>query len=246
MSVSSQIDELTMDNPIDDKLKQRWRSIEQMDNVFRYKLQVEEKKVLPGKYQFFVEVSVRKKIEINTKSFNIAETIQKYSLFFSQYNPFRTTLRRRPQKLTSLLPTFNENEFNFNKINEKEILFNVKLNYSHRTATVTFLINNSPLTKYHTLLVPRLKENLPQLLTQESLAFAIQLLHNLKDTHFGIGYNSPGALASVNHLHLHLLYIEQHLFIEDVVRTSKLIIKFHYFYPSICLSFHLYRSSSFL
>lgn len=49
------------------------------------------------------------------------------------------------------------------------------------------------------------------------MAFAIQLLHNLNDKHFRIGYNSPGALASVNHLHLHLLYIEEHLFVEDVV-----------------------------
>lgn len=114
------------------------------------------------------------------------------------------------------MPAFNENEFNFNKINDKEILFNVRLEQG--TATVTFLINNSPLTKFHTLLVPRLKENRPQLLTRESMSFAIQLLHNLHDKHFRIGYNSPGALASVNHLHLHLLYIEQRLFIEDVVK----------------------------
>lgn len=115
-----------------------------------------------------------------------------------------------------MIPSFNENEFNFNKINHNEILFNVQM--VQRAATVTFVINNSPLTKYHTLLVPRLKENLPQLLTRESMCFAIELLHNLNDNHFRIGYNSPGALASVNHLHLHLLYIEQHLFIEDVVK----------------------------
>lgn len=127
-------------------------------------------------------------------------------------------MRRKPQIITSIVPAFNENEFNFNKINRKEILFNVKLEQrTSAAATVTFLINNSPLTKYHTLLVPRLNENLPQLLTRESMSFAIQLLHNLNDKHFRIGYNSPGALASVNHLHLHLLYIEQYLCIEDVV-----------------------------
>lgn len=115
------------------------------------------------------------------------------------------------------MPTFNENEFNFNKINHKEILFDVKWG---QAATVTFLINNSPLTKYHTLLVPRLKENLPQVLTRESMSFAIHLLHHLNDKHFYIGYNSPGALASVNHLHFHLLYIEQPLFIEVVVKRK--------------------------
>lgn len=133
-----------------------------------------------------------------------------------QYNPHRTTLRRPPQIITSLRPVFNELEFNFNKINEKEILFNVRFDAT-TSSVVSFIINNSPLTKYHILLVPRLKENLPQLFTQETMHYAIQLLHNLNDSHFRIGYNSPGALASVNHLHLHLLYIEQCLSIENVV-----------------------------
>lgn len=58
MSASTVIDELSLDkvNPIDDKLMERWLLIEQMDNVFRYKLHVEKQKIVPGKYQFFVEV----------------------------------------------------------------------------------------------------------------------------------------------------------------------------------------------
>lgn len=207
MSLSPEIDEVLLEsgNSIDDEIKNRWMRIEQMDNVFRYKLNVEKQKILPGTYQFFVEVR-----------YNIIYRQFKFIISAFQLNAHRTTLRRKPQIITSIVPIFNENEFNFNKINHKEILFNVRL--KQRTATVTFLINNSPLTKYHTLLVPRLQENLPQLLTRESMSFVIQLLHNLNDKRFRIGYNSPGALASVNHLHLHLLYIEQRLFIEDVVK----------------------------
>lgn len=40
---------------------------------------------------------------------------------------------------------------------------------------------------------------------------------------FRIGYNSPGALASVNHLHLHLLYIERKLYLTEVVKAKMLL-----------------------
>ncbi|KAJ6638106.1 GDP-D-glucose phosphorylase 1 [Pseudolycoriella hygida] len=202
-------------NAIEEKIKQRWTSIEEVENVFRYKLNVEKRKIIPGKFRFFVE-----------------------------FNPDRTTLRRKPQTITSIVPTFNESEFNFNKINQKEILFNVKLRHSE--APVTFLINNSPLTKYHTLLVPRLNENLPQLLTRESIAFAIELLHSLNDNYFRIGYNSPGAFASVNHLHFHLMYIEQRLFIDDVefYRLVKHIYRITDKYPSKGYCFLLTESTS--
>lgn len=58
MSRSDGIDRLILvkENPIDDTLKERWISIEEMENTFRYKLNVEKRKVIPGKYQFFVEV----------------------------------------------------------------------------------------------------------------------------------------------------------------------------------------------
>lgn len=48
--------ELKKSCPLDDNIKQRWLAIEQMDNVFRYKLNVERSKVVPGKHNFYIEV----------------------------------------------------------------------------------------------------------------------------------------------------------------------------------------------
>lgn len=94
-----------------------------------------------------------------------------------------------------------------------EVLLTVK----YGTGLVTFLVNNSPLTKYHSLICPDLEQNQPQILTAYALRFSIDLLEALNDRKYKIGYNSPGALASVNHLHLHLIYLEEILYIEDVV-----------------------------
>lgn len=94
---------------------------------------------------------------------------------------------------------------------------------NHQTGTmenfdlITFLINNSPLTKYHILICPNRLACHPQILTKAALKFSINFLFGLNDYRYRIGYNSPGALASVNHYHLHLLHIEHHLFVERVV-----------------------------
>lgn len=148
-------------------------------------------------------------------------------IFIFQLNKERITLRRPPQIIQSIQPKFNENEFNFCKINEKEILFNVKFNEDKDNGDededdnrITFLINNSPLTKHHLLIVPNLNNHLPQILTKDAIKFSIQMLHQLNEHSYRIGYNSPGALASVNHLHLHLMCIEENLYVENAVSIT--------------------------
>lgn len=135
-------------------------------------------------------------------------------------NTDRTTLRRKPQAITSVVQPFNENVFNFNKVNECEILFQYHNQLNGNVAAndvTTFLINNSPLTKFHSLICPRKSENLPQILTQECIELAIDLLTGLNERSYRIGYNSLGAFASVNHLHLHLIWLTEKLFVEDAV-----------------------------
>lgn len=83
---------------------------------------------------------------------------------------------------------------------------------------VLFLINNSPLTKYHLLIVPDVKGNSPQIMTLKCLELAFEIMNSTEDKSIRLGYNSPGALASVNHLHLHLLCLSQELYVEFVVR----------------------------
>lgn len=129
-------------------------------------------------------------------------------------------MRRKPQRIQSVKPEFNQNEFNFNKANSNEILFNI-LDGDSR---ITFLINNSPLTKFHSLIVPDVINNQSQIIDKDCIKFGIHLMFLLYQRAFRIGYNSPGALASVNHLHMHLLYIEEILFVENVVSIFILFI----------------------
>lgn len=137
-------------------------------------------------------------------------------------NTERSTLRRPPQTITSIVQPFNENSFNFNKVRDCEILLRCHNQLTtdpdpNANGLTTFLINNSPLTKYHSLICPRLKENLPQIITKESIELAIDIVTGLNNRSYRIGYNSMGAFASVNHLHMHLICVEEKLFIEDAV-----------------------------
>lgn len=113
-----------------------------------------------------------------------------------------------------MVTPFNPDEFNFTKVDHKEVLMTIE---SPRFNKVTLLINNSPLTQYHTLICPSLDRCLPQTLTSEGLEFCVDMLMNLNPD-FKLGYNSPLALASVNHFHLHLLYIPSaELYVQSVV-----------------------------
>jgi GDP-D-glucose phosphorylase len=128
--------------------------------------------------------------------------------------------RRQPEKFESITPSFNENKFNFNKIDEREILMVKEINGS----PVLFLINNSPLTKYHLLMVPEVTANQPQVMTLPCLELGLEVMRNCSDKAIRIGYNSPGALASVNHLHLHLLHVERELYVEVIVSSNMMVI----------------------
>lgn len=136
-------------------------------------------------------------------------------------NKDRSELRRKPQKIQSVKPEFNENVFNFNKADSNEILFNVL----DEDSRITFLINNSPLTKFHSLIVPDMINNQSQIIDKNCIKFGIHLIFLLNQRAFRVGYNSPGAMASVNHLHMHLLYIEEVLFVENIVSIFILLVK---------------------
>jgi GDP-D-glucose phosphorylase len=128
--------------------------------------------------------------------------------------------RRKPEKFDSIMPNFNVNEFNFNKIDQREALAVFEFN----GFPVLFLINNSPLTKIHLLIVPEVESNQPQIMTQNCLELGLSIMRATNDRAIRLGYNSPGALASVNHLHLHLLHVERELFVEVVVSLILIIL----------------------
>ncbi|XP_005184763.2 GDP-D-glucose phosphorylase 1 [Musca domestica] len=166
------------------ELKEKWQQLQSVPNIFAYRLNVTESKILPGNYGFY-----------------------------SEFNPDRTALRRAPQTILSLDPAFDEKKFNFKKIKPEECLMNVE----YEGSKISMIINNSPLTRYHTLICPDVHLGLPQRICEKALRFCVDFLMNLienGESNIRIGYNSPGALASVNHLHLHLMFIEQELYID--------------------------------
>lgn len=129
-------------------------------------------------------------------------------------------MRRKPQKILSVTPAFNPDGFHFNKVKPEEVLFELEVKDGFQ---VDFLVNSSPLTINHCLLCPNRHLNLSQILNADSISFALAFLAKIKDSGFKIGFNSPGALASVNHLHLHLMQIDVELFVEKCVNIPALI-----------------------
>lgn len=141
-------------------------------------------------------------------------------------------MRRKPQIITSIVQPFNDDLFNFKKVKECEVLLRCqdRLDTDSTHGTVTFLVNDSPLTKFHALICPRLDDGLSQVMTKECIEFAIDLIAGFNDRCYRLGYNSLGAFASVNHLHLHLIHVEEKMYAEDAVSYNNFIQIFKIFF----------------
>uniref|UniRef100_K7FA10 GDP-D-glucose phosphorylase 1 n=1 Tax=Pelodiscus sinensis TaxID=13735 RepID=K7FA10_PELSI len=159
--------------------------------LFRYRLGELQTRVLPGKVQFVAQLNIQRGLE-----------------------------RRRPQAIQSIRQTFDPQQFHFNKINPGEILFHMgrggprERELPRTLAHVLVVINVSPLEFGHVLFVPDPALCLPQILTQELLQFGLESVLLSAHPGFRVGFNSLGAFASVNHLHLHGFYLDWQLLIE--------------------------------
>ncbi|KAM9352575.1 GDP-D-glucose phosphorylase 1 [Symphorus nematophorus] len=143
--------------------------------------------------------------------------------YVAQLNVQRGTERRKPQEILSVQQEFSAKQFNFNKINPEEIICemlkvaeggseNGKL---HQPCRMVVLVNVSPLEFGHCLLVPDPSRCLPQVLTSFAIQGGIESVLLSSDPGFRVGFNSLGALASVNHLHLHGYYLDRELKVES-------------------------------
>ncbi|GLH09054.1 GDP-D-glucose phosphorylase 1 [Gryllus bimaculatus] len=132
-------------------LQTKWQSA--VDNgYFRYTLNILNTKRLPGKFSFL-----------------------------AQLNPDRGTNRRPPEDINSLTQPFDHKKFNFTKINENEILFEVKRREKAECELKSrgkdlLVINISPLEFGHSLFLPELFSCLPQVMTLYSLQRTIELV----------------------------------------------------------------------
>ncbi|XP_025068247.1 GDP-D-glucose phosphorylase 1 [Alligator sinensis] len=174
--------------------------------LFRYPLGELQTRILPGEMHFVAQLNIQRGLE-----------------------------RRKPQDIQSVRQRFDPQQFHFSKIKPGEILFCLTRSHSPHVPAggqapaqdgaeprlpetpnrVLVVINVSPLEFGHVLLIPDPMLCLPQVLTQELLHFGLEAV--LLSTHpgFRVGFNSLGALASVNHLHLHGFYLDWELLIES-------------------------------
>lgn len=119
-----------------------------------------------------------------------------------QFNPLRALRppRASATKVEGLRQPFNPNGFHFDQpFLAKEIFWQGEL----LGEDVSLLYNKFPFIDLHGLVVPNKAAGLPQFLTPHWHGYAWDLAETLgaRIPGFGLGYNSLGAYASVNHLH---------------------------------------------
>lgn len=139
--------------------------------------------------------------------------------FIAQLNEGRATKKRPTEfRVDQVVQPFDENKFNFLKAYAKEVLFQFDADaldescfeeaaYTGESPDLV-LINVSPIEYGHVLLVPRVMDKLPQLVTPETMLLAIQFAAAADNRYFRVGYNSLGAYATINHLHFQAYYLE--------------------------------------
>ena len=163
--------------------------------VFRYSLGALQTRVLPGPLALVAQLNVQRGVE-----------------------------RRKPQEIQSIKQPYNAHQFNFNKVCPEEVLFEMsRVTEQSRPGgdgpelqKVVVLVNVSPLEFGHCLFVPEPSHCLPQVLTLSAIQTGMESVLLSSDPAFRVGFNSLGAFASVNHLHLHGYYLKQELLMETV------------------------------
>uniref|UniRef100_UPI0037E7E4F4 GDP-D-glucose phosphorylase 1 n=1 Tax=Semicossyphus pulcher TaxID=241346 RepID=UPI0037E7E4F4 len=178
---------------LDSTIQAGWT--DRMDRgLFRYHLGDLQTRILPGPHGFVAQLNIQRGLE-----------------------------RRKPQEILSIQQEFNAKQFNFNKINPEEILFEMIQDTGegkeggqlHQPCRMVVLVNVSPLEFGHCLFVPDPSRCFPQVLTRFAIQVGIESVLLSSDPGFRVGFNSLGAFASVNHLHLHGYYLEHELKIES-------------------------------
>lgn len=135
-------------------------------------------------------------------------------------NPFRSLRPSRvsSEKIKSIQRCFDDEAFNFNKpFLKPEILWEGKwLSGSKHPFNLKVLYNKFPFIPYHLLIVPNPELQCVQYLTPQYHEMIWDLVSetNINLPGFGVGYNSLGACASVNHLHFQGFVLSSHLPIE--------------------------------
>ncbi|XP_020271055.1 GDP-L-galactose phosphorylase 2-like [Asparagus officinalis] len=186
-----------------DKLLQKWDD-RLRRGLFHYDITTYERKVIPGEYGFITQLVEGRDLKKRPTEFRVDKVLQ----------------------------PFDEAKFNFTKIGLEEALFrfegseNEKAQYFHdspisESDPLNFIaINVSPIGHGHVLLIPRIKNLLPQRIDQESFLLAFYLSREAGSPYFKVGYNSLGAFATINHLHFQAFYLPMLLPAEKAITDT--------------------------
>ena len=139
-------------------------------------------------------------------------TVGPWEVQFNQLRSFRP-VRNSQRPMASIHAPFDATAFNFNKsFMQQETIASGELLGRH----VDLYYNKYPFVELHSLMVPDREQCYPQYLFEDMHHYIWQLLARLSKTLPGVrvGYNSLGAFASVNHLHMQLFVREQPLSVE--------------------------------
>ncbi|UJR33099.1 hypothetical protein I4U23_020556 [Adineta vaga] len=134
--------------------------------------------------------------------------------YIVELNPSRYEKRRMPYAFENVNTPFDRNKFNFNKIKDGEILFS--LDDEQQTDKHLVIINNSPIRSYHVLLVVDRQREQIQILTVDSILFGLRFVASSAHPFLYAGFNSLCGYASINHLHLHGIYMPDRLFLQTI------------------------------
>lgn len=129
------------------------------------------------------------------------------------FSPLRATKRRPPEAMHQVAQEFDKMSFHFGRIDDdREALFELHLFKEERIQDKSgrrdlLVINSSPFAPGHSLLLPEVDLEHPQVLRHErSISLAIKCVMLSGSPYLRAAFNSPCAFASVNHLHWHLFY----------------------------------------
>ena len=105
----------------DVKLQDRWNAAVDAD-CFAYKLDDIETRIVPGKYQVFLQVKKQHPVPLIRKLVGYEVTFIVVANFSNlQLNEMRFNKRRQPQRMSSVSQPFNPDNFNFTKVQSKEV-----------------------------------------------------------------------------------------------------------------------------
>ena len=129
------------------------------------------------------------------------------------FNPRRIGKTPPQMDTASLNQPFNPNAFHFNKVGDIEV---IAKGVNLGGVDTDIIVNVNPFLRGHILITPeRAKEHNQYFIPQAAIA-ALEILKRVNRRSYKVTYNSVGAFASLNHLHLQALdYPEEKMPVEE-------------------------------